>query len=396
MFDSEALEQEEKKRNTGQRQQQGVAMGCCRCGSTHPSRVKRGGDRIARRDRQRVNRDRSRDDRKLLRILARTLSPLQGGSIPRTAERPSKLQLLQQFAVAGFAEGDKIQSKKDQAIYVGITNPTNRLAVKNGGDGDQEEKTEKDKKGQVTAAGTMQQNKAPRGIDDGLLLVVPARINGHTVRALIDSGATRCFVTPSCVTAVGLKGTPQDIFLELGNGQKYLSRGHVPDATVVTAGLTVRVGLTVTNLLHEVDLMLGINWLQLVNPVVDWSSGKIYLPNAVHTALLQGDWLEGHVKSGTVTVLAGGQELSQMNDAEERRKISILKCPKFWKMTQTNANSWTNSFKGRVSWGYLYKMECDICKSKNICNDICKHWAQCKLYSFHLQNFFALIIYKRI
>ena len=76
VFDSEALEQEEKKRNAGQRQQQGVAVGCCRCGSTHPSRVKRGGDRIARRDRQRVNRDRSRDDRELSRILARTLSPL--------------------------------------------------------------------------------------------------------------------------------------------------------------------------------------------------------------------------------------------------------------------------------------------------------------------------------
>ena len=57
--------------------------------------------------------------------------------------------------------------------------------------------------------------------------------------------------------------------------------------------------------------------------MVDWSSGKIYLPNAVHTALLQGDWLEGHVKSGTVTVLAGGHELSQMNDIEERRQFQF-------------------------------------------------------------------------
>ena len=184
------------------------------------------------------------------------------------------------------------------------------------------EKQEKTRdKGQPTAVGSMQQNKIPRTIEDGLLMVVPARINGHVVCALIDSGATRCFVTPSCVTAVGLMGTPQGVFLELGNGQKYLSRGFVSDATVVTAGLTVRVGLTVTNLLHEVDLVLGINWLRLVNPVVDWSSGKIYLPNAVHTALLQGDWLAGHVKSGTVTVLAGGQELEQINDAEERRQI---------------------------------------------------------------------------
>ena len=140
---------------------------------------------------------------------------------------------------------------------------------------------------------------------DGLLLVVTARINGHPIRALINSGATRCFVTLACVTVVGLKGQPQDTFLELGNGQKYLSRGFVPDVIVVNAGLTVRVGLTVTSLLHEVDLVLGINWLQLVSPVIDWSSGKVYFPNAVHTALLQGDWLAGHMKAGTVTVLVG-------------------------------------------------------------------------------------------
>ena len=60
----------------------------------------------------------------------------------------------------------------------------------------------------------------------------------------------------------------------------------MPDVPVVTAGLTVSMGLTVTALLHEVDLVLGMNWLELVNPVVDWSSGKIYLPNSVHTALL--------------------------------------------------------------------------------------------------------------
>ena len=106
------------------------------------------------------------------------------------------------------------------------------------------------------------------------------------MRALIDSGATRCFVTPACVKAVGLKGTPRDIFLELGNGEKYLSRGYVPDVPIVTVGLTVKVGLTVTTLLHEVDLVLGINWLQSVNPVVDWSGARLYVPNLVQTALL--------------------------------------------------------------------------------------------------------------
>ena len=69
-------------------------------------------------------------------------------------------------------------------------------------------------------------------------------------------------------------------------GKNTYPRGYVPEAPVVTAGLKVKIGFTVTNLLHEVDLVLGINWLQLVNPVIDWSGARLYVPNAVHTALL--------------------------------------------------------------------------------------------------------------
>ena len=101
---------------------------------------------MARRERQRALRDRSRDDRTLSRVLARTLSPLQGGSVPRTAERPSKLQLLQRFAVAGYEHGKEIRSKKDQAIYVGIINPTNRSEVDEKYGEKTEEKDKRDKR----------------------------------------------------------------------------------------------------------------------------------------------------------------------------------------------------------------------------------------------------------
>ena len=172
-------------------------------------------------------------------------------------------------------------------------------------------------------------NKKIRKLEDGLLLVVSARIHGKTVRALADSGAIRCFATPACITTVGLKGVPRDIFLELGNGEKIVSRGYVPDVPVVIAGLTVKVGLTITNLLHEVDLVLGINWLQLVNPIIDWSSGKLHFPNAVHIVLLQSDWLAGHVKARRVTVLSSEDDLQKMNESKTQKKIAVLKCPNF-------------------------------------------------------------------
>ena len=289
------------------------------------------------------------------------------------------MQILQPFSVAGTETGSQIRSSEDQAIYVGMVNPTDRLAMQGNRDGVTVEMGTKAQKEDSTTEGS-QQNKFPRTLSDGLLLVVAARVNGHSVRALIDSGATRCFVTPACVTAVGLKGTPKDVFLELGNGQKYLSRGFVPNVPVVTAGLTVKVNLTVTNLLYNVDLVLGVNWLELVNPVIDWSSGKVYLPHAVHTALLQGDWLAGHVKAGTVTVLVNQEELEHMNQMEVKNQIAVLKSPKFWNIKTKQANSRANFVEGDVQWGFLYNNECKICNFENPCNTECKHHKFCKLF----------------
>ena len=83
------------ERGAGQQPQKGTVVGCCSCGTAHPSRDKCGGDRNARRQCQRANRERSRDDHVLSCVLAQPLSPFQGGSASRIIERPGKLQLLQ-------------------------------------------------------------------------------------------------------------------------------------------------------------------------------------------------------------------------------------------------------------------------------------------------------------
>ena len=80
------------EKSAGQRPPKGMVVGSCRCRAAHPSRDKRGGDRMARRGRQRVNRDLSRDDCILSCALVRALNSLQGDSAPRNAERPIKLQ----------------------------------------------------------------------------------------------------------------------------------------------------------------------------------------------------------------------------------------------------------------------------------------------------------------
>ena len=102
---------------------------------------------------------------------------------------------------------------------------------------------------------------------------------------------------------------------------------YIPDVPVVIAGLTVKMGLTVTNLLHGIDLVLRMNWLWTVNPIVDRCGAKSYVPNAVHTALLKGNWLEDYIKVGTVTVLLSEEELHQLKDERIKSRISVLKAP---------------------------------------------------------------------
>ena len=94
-------------------------------------------------------------------------------------------------------------------MYVGMDSHTPMV---------EDEKAGKENKDEVGGKSVKKSKNCGRKIEDGLLAVVPVRIYGRRVRAVIDSEATRCFVTPSCVTAMGLKGIPQDIFLELRNG----------------------------------------------------------------------------------------------------------------------------------------------------------------------------------
>ena len=140
-------------------------------------------------------------------------------------------------------------------------------------------------------------------------MFVTVFIRGRQFKALVDSGASRCFVSPSVLQVLRLQGKRSDTFLELGNGQRVLSRGYVPEVSVTVGEHTSSIDLTVTSLLHNADIILGMNWLQAVRPVIDWVTGEIYIPNSVTTSLMQGEWLQSAVKAGTVTVLSSTEKL---------------------------------------------------------------------------------------
>ena len=221
-------------------------MGCSNNGVTQSSRTNQAGNRLERREKERNTPESLRDQRTIAQPLAKSLNPTEGGSDSRNLATTGKLQILQQICGnSSGSNGSTYSVKKTSPEFVGIVP---QLLDRIDDDEDKgQEKREKEKKEVI------------RTVEDGLLIVVSASIYGRKIRTLIDSGATRCFVSPACLAACGLKGVPRDVFLELGNREKILSSGYIPNIPVVTTSLIVKTGLTFTSLLHDVDLVLGMN-----------------------------------------------------------------------------------------------------------------------------------------
>ena len=196
---------------------------------------------------------------------------------------------------------------------------------------------------QLSVVSAENQPKNPRS-EDGILFVVPARIFGHEIRALIDSGATRNFISPAGVTNCGLNVEPHNTFLELGDETKVSSRGPSVDVPIVAAGYSQKTDLTVCRLLHDVDLVLGMTWLVEADPLIRWSTGTVYLPDSITSfQRIMDDWLDKQVKVGTVKVLSTNEELESLRKPSNTASLQTLKSPKVWavkgKETQNSSRS---------------------------------------------------------
>ena len=188
-------------------------------------------NRLLQRERERRTRDRVREQRYVTQLLEPLVSPTSGGTESCEGVTPSRSQDWQSVRLKRAITGEKVGDAVPQELQP-----------------------------QLSVVSTEDQSTNSRDEEDGILLVVPARIFGHEVRALIDSSAMRNFISPARVTNCGLTIESHNTFLELGNGKKVLSRGRAVNVPVVTSGFTMKTNLTVNNHLHGVDVVLGMTW----------------------------------------------------------------------------------------------------------------------------------------
>ena len=183
-------------------------------------------------------------------------------------------------------------------------------------------------------------SRVRRQVTDGVLLKLTVSIAGRQLIALVDSGASRCYMSPETVTAVGLQTSPALVHLELADGSKIRSTQQVQGVKCTMGNFVCSVDFTVTKLLHQVDMVLGVNWLARWNPVIDWQTQRINIWTGMCWERLQGRILDEVHAVGTVKVFD-----YRCVEIDPGLDFEILKQPKFWQYTDT-ANAWTHSSEG--------------------------------------------------
>ena len=102
-----------------------------------------------------------------------------------------------------------------------------------------------------------------RAVTNGILFKIAVSIAGRQKIGLIDSGASRCYMSLEIAAICELQSHPEILHLELADGSKVQSTHKADNVNVVVGKSICRVSFIVTKLLKDVDLVLGVNWLSL-------------------------------------------------------------------------------------------------------------------------------------
>ena len=165
-----------------------------------------------------------------------------------------------------------------------------------------------------------------RVVADGILFKVAVSIAGRQRIGLIDSGASRCYMSPETTALCELSLNPEILHLELADGSKVQSTQKAEDVNVYVGKSICRVNFTVTKLLQDVDLVLGVNWLSVWNPVINWKEQIMHIWIGQEWSEIKGTLLHANKIIGTVKDFV-------YYDVDSKEKIPdfiVMRKPQFW------------------------------------------------------------------
>lgn len=107
------------------------------------------------------------------------------------------------------------------------------------------------------------------------LMFFEVKFMGTHARALLDSGASDCFISRRFASRLGLKGCPlvSPMVATYANGESSAISSCIPSAILRLAGRKIVVKLLIADISD--DLILGQTFLRTYNPIINWREGRL-------------------------------------------------------------------------------------------------------------------------
>ena len=169
---------------------------------------------------------------------------------------------------------------------------------------------------------------------DGLLLRVPMRCCGHELICLIDCGASRCYMDSQTCLRLGLQPVAENATLELGDGTRVPSKGCIEKLKFSMGSRTFSQNFTVTELMTGVDIVLGMTWLELVNPLINWGSHTMYVRDQNVYYPIAGVPANKDTKIGTVKHIERPSDEEKDQSVQYVNSLEMISTPQFWEYSR--------------------------------------------------------------
>ena len=132
------------------------------------------------------------------------------------------------------------------------------------------------------------------------------------------------------VLRLGLQPIAENATLELGDGTRVPSKGRIEKLIFTMGSRTFSQEFTVTDLMTGVDMVLGMSWLEQVNPLINWGSHTMYVRDQEVYYPIAGVPADKDTKIGTVRHVEIPKDQENDQSVQYLHSLERLAAPQFW------------------------------------------------------------------
>ena len=132
------------------------------------------------------------------------------------------------------------------------------------------------------------------------------------------------------ILRLGLQPIAKNATLELGDGTRVPSKGCIEKLIFTMGSRTYSQQFTVTDLISGVDMVLGMSWLEQLNPLINWGSHTMYVQDQGVYYPITSVPADKDTKIGTIKHVEVPNEQETHQSVYYSYSLEKLASPQFW------------------------------------------------------------------